>query len=997
MVKFRETPAVRIDPQTGWAWCGDRRLDLAPKAFAVLRHLVDRPLHLVTKDDLFTAGWSDTVVSEATLTSCIRDLRKALGDSSRAPRYIETVHRRGFRFVGPVATAAPAKPTVGARTPSPLEAPTLVGRDDDLAALRAHYATASAGRRRIVFVTGEAGIGKTSLVEAFLAELATYAVRIGRGQCLEHHGASEPYLPILEAFGRMGREPRGMNREPERDDLVRVLTRYAPTWLAQLPALLGDDDLATVQRRTQGTTRERMLRELAEAFDALGAETPFVLLLEDLHWSDVETIDLLAMLARRRDPARLLILATYRAGEVAADAHPLKFFAEDLRVHGAGDEVALAFLDAAAVGEYLDRRYPGAAFPPELAPALHANTGGNPLFLVNVVDELAAQGHIGVADGRTTLTVPVQRIASEVPHSLRQMVERQIDRLSVREQTVLAVASVAGAEFSAAITTADGVEAGDGERCCEDLARRGRFLRAAGVAEWPDGTVAGRYAFIHALYRSVLSARIPAGHRVGLHLRVGDRLERAHGTRAHEIAGELARHFEAGRDFERAAHYRRLAAEAALRQHGYREAVHHGNHALELLAALPESPARARDELLVQNLLGAASIATSGWAAPEVARAYRRARELSATTGVTPELFPVLLGLCAFYLMRGELDVADEWSGQLLTLAETTDDAAALLGAHNTAGMVAMYRGDYAGAVRHVERSKAIYDPKRHAPNRHDGFTIDHDPGVSCAAHEALALLVLGHIGRATVRMRECLAGADGLDHPLSVAMAYNFAAIFYQLLRDAAVVRKLEDVRLAYSQRHDFDLFLMLGEIYRGWLLAEDGRGDEGAELILHGLAVYQAVGAELGRPTFLGIFADVCNRLGRRDEARTAITAAFELGERTGLRYWDAELHRLRGTIALADANGGDDNGPGAAERCFREALAIAERQQARLLALRAATDLARLWRDQGRRREARTLLAESLAALPDGQDVADVRDARALLTEVGARRSTAKPAVD
>jgi DNA-binding winged helix-turn-helix (wHTH) protein/predicted ATPase len=994
MVKPRETPAVRIDPQTGWAWCGERRLDLTPKAFAVLRHLVDRPLHLVTKDDLFTAGWSDTVVSEATLTSTIRDLRKALGDSSRSPRYIETVHRRGFRFVGPVATPAalPAEPSASdGQAPTPPEAPALVGRDDDLAALRAHYATARSGRRRIVFVTGEAGIGKTALVETFLAELGHDPhVRIGRGQCLEHHGASEPYLPILEALGRMG-------REPGRDQLVRVLTRDAPTWLAQLPALLGDDELAAVQRRTQGTTRERMLRELAEAFDALGAETPFVLLLEDLHWSDVETIDVLAMLARRRDPTRLMILATYRAGEVAADAHPLKFVAEDLRVHGAGDEVALAFLDAAAVGEYLDRRYPGAEFPPELAPVLHANTSGNPLFLVNVVDELAAQGHLASADGRMTLTVPVERVAAEVPRSLRQMVERQIDRLSVREQTVLAVASIAGAEFSAAIATADGVEPADGERCCEELARRGRFLRAAGVAEWPDGTVAGRYAFIHALYRGVLSARIPAGHRVGLHLRVGDRLERAHGAGAGDIAGELALHFEAGRDFERAAHYRRLAAEAALRQHGYREAVHHGKHALELLAALPESLGRARDELLLQNLLGAASIATSGWAAPEVAQAYQRARELSATIGVTPELFPVLLGLCAFYLMRGELDVADEWSGQLLTLAETTHDAAALLGAHNTAGMVAMYRGDYAGAVRHLERSKAIYDPERHAPNRQDGFTIDHDPGVSCAAHEALALLVMGRIDRATTRMRECLAGADGLDHPLSVAMAYNFAAIFYQLLRDPAVVQELEDVRLEYSQRHDFDLFLIMGEIYRGWLLAEGGRGGEGMELIQHGLAVYQMVGAELGRPTFLGIFADVCLRLGRRDDARTAIAAAFELGERTGLRYWDAELHRLRGTIALADATGGADGGAGEAERCFREALAIAARQEARFLALRAATDLARLWRDQGKRGEAKTLLSEHLAALTEGHEAADVHDARALLAEVGARRSTAKPAVD
>jgi predicted ATPase len=234
--------------------------------------------------------------------------------------------------------------------------------------------------------------------------------------------------------------------------------------------------------------------------------------------------------------------------------------------------------------------------------------------------------------------------------------------------------------------------------------------------------------------------------------------------------------------------------------------------------------------------------------------------------------------------------------------------------------------------------------------------------------------------------MRECLAGAHTLDHPLSVAMAYNFAAIFFQLQRDTAVVQELDDVRLAYARQHDFELFRMLGEIYRGWLLAERGHGAEGVEVILQGLAVYQAIGAELGRPTFLGILAEVCNALGRYDEAGAAVAAAFELSERTGLRYWDAELHRLRGTIALAAAA----DGAGEAERCWRGALAVADRQDARFLALRAATDLARLWREQGKKSEARTLLSERLNALGDGPDVADVRAARALLEEIGARRS-------
>ena len=970
-----EPPAVRIDPETGWAWRGDERLDLAPKAFAVLCRLIQRPEHLVTKDELLAAAWGDAVVGEATLTSCIRDLRKALDDSSRTPRYIETVHRRGFRFIGPVgAPRAPSR----AHPPVAPPASTLVGRDADLARLDALLATAVGGQRRVVFVTGEAGIGKTTLVETFLGRIDRGDVHIARGQCVEQYGASEPYLPLLEALGRMGRDRRG-------DALIRVLRQYAPTWLVQLPALLGDEELQAVQRRAQGTTRERMLRELIEALDAFGTDAPLVLVLEDLHWSDAGTIDLLAMIARRRDPARLLVVATYRPADVAASAHPLGSVQQDLRVHGHCEELALDFLGEAAVGEYLARRFPGASFPPDVALVLHDNTSGNPLFLVNVVDDLVAQGHVRDDDGRWTLAIPVERVAAGVPHTLSQMIEKQIDRLAPDERAVLAVGSVAGAEFSAALSTADGIDARDGERSCEALARRGQFLRAAGPAEWPDGTVAGRYAFIHAMYRSVLYERIPIGHRVGLHLRVGARLERAHGARAGEIAGELAMHFEHGRDFARAVQYRRQAAETALRQHGYREAVDHARHGLERLAALPESPERNRQEIDVQTLLGVAVVATNGWADPDVARAFARARDLCAATGVTPQLFPVLLGLCGFDLMRGEVRVAREAAAQLLGVAETIGHAAALLGAHNSAGMCAFYSGELVGALAHFDRASAIYDPEQHSPSRLRGFSVDHDPGVSCASHTGLTLMLLGHQDRAAKRMTEALAYARAIDHPLSLAMAYNFAATFYYFRREPEIVEELEEVRGHYARKYDFDLFLMLGEFSRGWLLAEQGRLEEGAERIQQGLAVYQAIGAELGRPTFLGILADVLGRLGRTDEALAVVADAIELAGRTGLRYWDAELHRLKGSLLV---QGGADSD---AESCFHEALAIARRQEAKALELRAAMSLARLWRDRRRVADARALLTDVYAWFTEGFGTPDLVDAKALLAEMepGAKR--------
>ena len=249
-------------------------------------------------------------------------------------------------------------------------------------------------QRQLVFVTGEPGIGKTALVDAFLARIdRTDLLRVGRGQCVEQYGAGEAYLPVLEALGRLGREPRG-------DEVVRVLKQHAPTWLVQLPALLGDQDLEAVHRRAHGATRERMLRELVEGLDALTIESPLVLVLEDLHWSDSATIDLLAMLARRREPARLLVLGTYRPADIAASTHPLKAVKPELELHAQCKEIALDFLTEAAVAEYLSRRFAQDEWPAELPQALHRQTDGNPLFLVNTIDDLIAQGQLSEVGGR---------------------------------------------------------------------------------------------------------------------------------------------------------------------------------------------------------------------------------------------------------------------------------------------------------------------------------------------------------------------------------------------------------------------------------------------------------------------------------------------------------------------------------------------------------------------------------------------------------------------
>ena len=1000
--RSEDPPAVRIEAENEWAWCGARRLPLTPRAFAVLRHLVEHRGRLITKEELLTAVWRDAIVSDAALASGIRDLRKALGDSSDAPRYIQTVHRRGFRFIGPVAGSTVVVAAAGSAAPegeshvqssasftsSSHAASTLVGREAELARLHAHLVRALSGQRQLVFVTGEPGIGKTALVEMFLAQVGeANKLRIGCGQCVEQYGAGEAYLPVLEALGRLGRAAGG-------EQLVQILTQHAPTWLEQLPGLLSDGDVEAVQRRAQGATRGRTLRELVEALDALTGDAPLVLLLEDLHWSDWATIDLLGMLARRREASRLLVLGTYRPADVvAAIAHPLKWVKHELQLHGYCDEIPLEFLSAAAVGEYLVRRFPGHGLPSELALVLHRNTEGNPLFLVNTIDDLIDQGQLREVDGQWRLSGLAEDIAARAPETLWQLVEKQVDRLTADEQAVLVAASVAGAEFSAAVVVAAGIDPQQGELRCQTLARRGQFLREVGSAEWPDGTVAGRYAFIHALYQQVLYGRLSIGERVRLHLRTAERLERGYGERAGEIAAELAVHFEHGRDFERAARYRRQAGEHALRQHAYHEVADHATHALDSLRTLPDSRERTEQELSLQIMLGAALTATQGYATPEVARTYARAWELCTQVGETPQLFPVLLGVGRFYVVRGEFQTAREVGTHLLTMAEMTRDAALLPAAHNALGVVSLYAGDLEAALDHLERGIELYDSDEHRPIRSPAFRLV-PPGVTCALHAASTLWMLGYPDRAAARARKALVLARELDDPFSLSYACHLASGLHQWRREHQAVQELEDEALAHDREHGFGLLLAAGVIQRGWLLAERGQGEEGLARMREGLARYREIGAMVLVPLFLALVAAAHHKLGRPAEGLSALTEALTAAHQCGQHYWEAELHRLAGVLTLqAEASPGRDagaRGASDAEWHFLQAIEIARRQRARSLELRAAASLSRLWAENGNVKEAQALLSGVYAWFTEGFDTADLSEAKLLLEELETRAS-------
>src|SRR5215470_12383109 len=527
----------RLDPVSQQLWRGEEPIALRPKLFAVLRYLLEHAGRLVTREELRAAVWPTTAISESVLRGTIRELRDILEDDATAARFIETLPHRGYRFVAPVRVlqSARAGALPGGQSASH-DAPRstnviLVGRETELTSLQQWLGRAARGTRQVVFVTGEPGIGKTTVVDAFLASAADrHQLWTARGQCVEQYGSGEAYLPVLEALGQLCRQPGG-------EKVVAVLSRYAPTWLVQMPGLINDAELETVQRRVQGATRERMLRELAEAIEALTAATTLVLVLEDLHWSDFSTLDLVSLMAQRRVPARLLLLGTYRPADVIVSGHPLKGMKQELFVHGNCEELPLRFLSDVEVGQYLGARFPRQQLPRELGRAIHRTTEGNPLFLVNVVDYWLSQKVLVETAGQWQLAARVEDVAAGVPESLRQMIDKQRERLTADERRMLEAAGVAGVEFSTAAVAAGLGETEERvEEWCEELAGQGRFLLARGMDMLADGRAAGRYGFIHGLYQQVLYERLAAARRARLHHRIGEWGERALSARMKDPA-----------------------------------------------------------------------------------------------------------------------------------------------------------------------------------------------------------------------------------------------------------------------------------------------------------------------------------------------------------------------------------------------------------------------------------------------------------------------------
>jgi predicted ATPase len=840
-----------------------------------------------------------------------------------------------------------------------------------------------AGQRQAIFVTGEPGIGKTTIINAFLETTSRIpGLLVARGQCLEQYGSGEAYLPVLEGFSRLCRSATG-NR------VIDILRQHAPAWLAQISSLLPQSEREILQKQVAGSTRERMLREMAEAIEALTSGAPLLLVLEDLHWSDYSTLDLLSHLARRRDPARLLIIGTYRPVDVVLGDHPLKSVKRELQAHGLCQELPLEYLSERAIDEYLTRRFPVQQFSPRLKRTIYQRTEGNPLFMVNLVEYLIDQKIIVEEQGTWKLRVEVSEVEHEIPSNISELIEKQIERLNPDGRAVLEAATVAGMECSA-VAIAAGLDRPVEwvEQQCDELARRHHLLSPAWLVELPDGTMSPRHRFIHVLYRDVPYRMMAPMRRSQIHQRIAERGVAIYGDRASEIAAELAMHFEKSRDWPRSVQYLMLAAEKTTLKSAHREAADLAQRGLATLTLLPASAERDQQEIALRMILIISLMAIKGFASAEVEQAYADGENLFRLSKPSPQVFNWLYLLGLVHMFRGNIGSAFEIADQVVGLAEKLKDPRLMMEALRARGSTLLEMGRCAEALEHVDRASHLYSANRPFRNT---LISGRDCKVLSECSAAKALWALGFPDAAMRRMQAGLEFARELAHPQSLAYAARFASQLHQLRGEPGLAKERAEEVIRVAEEYCLELWVTFGKIDLGWATAELGEVQRGIEQMQQGLSAYEATGTRVWSPTFLGSVADQLNKAQRIEEGLAVITQALGCAERTGEGYAIAELHRIKGELLLKSSDllaGGNLSNDSSeistlseARATFRDAMAIAQRQRTRSWELRAALSMYRLEFMLGNPDQ--TQLAEIYSSFTEGFETADLKQAEALLS--------------
>lgn len=975
----RPTPVVfgpfRLDLAAERLLRGNEPISLRPKTWVVLRHLVEHAGTLVTISELLDVAWAGTAVTPNTLTNVIRELRTALGDDPRSPRFIETAHRRGYRFIGSASTSRDGPPVAPARDG-------FVGRDNELRKLMAAWRSAEGGARQAAFLSGEPGIGKSTLVDRFVDELTELhargnasAFRLARAHCVEQHGPVESYGAALELLEQI---IHAHDPEKARD----FLQKFAPTWLSQIAWLLPSDAMRSLQRSLVGSGAERMQREGAALFEVLSSDTPLVLTLEDLHWSDTATVSWLELLLQRTSPARLLVIATFRPVEIVLYEHPLGAAIQRLRQKGRAEQIHLTPFTDREVQGFLEQRFNDAGIASRLAGRIEELSNGNPLF----VDALA--GHL-LSDQRAgDVAGYLQRLAVHVPEDLRSMIELQLRYLDEPLTTLLETGAVIGAEFTPRIVAEVlGQTESEVDQKCHALARRGQLIHALAPEEWTDDPQGARYQFRHALYHRVLLDRVAPVRRRNLHQKIGECLERANTDRLDEVASALTQHFEAASDHERSARYREVAGWNALRRLRYPEAVDHFEIALGHLRKLPqgrEVRLRAVSVLLMQTN----TRMVEPYQPALIVQAFRQAEQEAREIGAPIEEFRSLLGQGTVAYSRGDYATLAQLSPRQLAIA--TSSAPSLLAcAYWRAGEVAIGGGHLADGLAAFERSSQL-EAEPDVP-----ITFDLRSAVDIAA--ALTLALQGNLDGSRALRDRAVERSERLGLIYGVVRTLTMACELDAITRERAALAATIERFHAAAQSRIWDSHARLLRIHDTWRLTEGDRDGGDDVPSLREVLRERTQEEQLWHQTIL--LAEVAEIALRRGDPRAAaecLDEAFATAERGGELRHLPELWRLRGELALSLQTASPRSGRAALASTragnegiahLEKAIAIATEQGAKLLELRATTSLGRALQRTGQGRDVRARLSTAINAIVATGGSTDVDEATKLLRTMGA----------
>ena len=681
------------------------------------------------------------------------------------------------------------------------------------------------------------------------------------------------------------------------------MKQIAPTWYAQVvPLSGGDEESVRLLAEVKAASQERMKRELGAFLQEVARLRPLVLFFDDLHWADVSTIDLLSFLTGKFDALNVLIVVTYRPSDMLLSKHPFLQIKPDLQARGKCREVQLEFLSHAEIAQYLALEFPQHCFPAEFPKVIHSKTEGSPLFMADLVRYLRDRDVIAQKSGAWTLAQALPDIERDLPESVRGMVERKIAQVGEADLKLLVAASVQGYEFdSAVVAQVLEIDADEAEERLERLERVFAFVKLTSEAEFPNRSLTVRYRFVHVLYQNALYASLRVTRKASLSAAVAQSLEGFHGAQSASVANELAMLWEAAREYACAADYFLQAARNATEVNAHREAVQLARRGLDALLKLPETPERVQRELGLQLTLGLSLQAVLSWAAPEAGAAFDRARKLCEQMGDDPRLFAALSGVAVYHCIRAEYETAQGLCEQMLQLAEQSQDPVLLVAASAFGAVVPYYRGELVSARQQGERALAL-DLREY----HDAYLsiFNENLGTTVRRLQSFCLWTLGYPDRALALANESVTLAAHTSHPFSLGGAHQTTGAVLCFLRDWQSSQRQYEKVFALAQEYGLGDMFNYATTTNALNLAYQELTEEAIERVKQSIESLRAKGVILSLTLYLAMLGEVFWSAGRFAEGLDAIADALTVVERTGERFWEAEIWRIKGELMLKAA---------------------------------------------------------------------------------------------